>query len=253
MIRSLKALAVVAVLCASAAPSAAEEPSEERLHFRISPYVWVASLEGDVATLARLPAVEVDASFSDILEKADLALMLAAEVRYDRFGVTTDFSYMELSIEEGSPLRFFNGVDFETDTFFATFKGFYRAVEEERFILDVLAGLRLWDVATVLKFKPGLLPGLRTSDDDTWADPVFGARGSAQLLGSFFITAGADIGGFGAASDLTWQMIGTVDWVPTPWLAIRAGYRHLDVDYHHGDFEWDIAMSGPIVGATLRF
>jgi opacity protein-like surface antigen len=68
--------------------------------------------------------------------------------------------------------------------------------------------------------------------------------------------AGADIGGFGVGSNLTWQ-----------WLAglgyrfellgrksfLRAGWRMLDIDYTDGGFKWDVTYSGPILGMTVRF
>jgi hypothetical protein len=252
MIRFTGTLALVLAFCIAGIPAMADQGQQD-WHFQLAPYVWLASLEGDIATLSGLPKVEVDAGFDDILDHTDLAVMLAAEARYRRLGVFVDLAYMELSIDEGTPGPFFSEVDLSTDTFFATIAGFYRVVDEDRGGLDLFAGARVWYIDTVLEFEPGLLQGRRTSDDDTWVDPVLGARASFQLFGPFFASAGGDIGGFGAASDFTWQAIGTLDLVPWDWLAIRAGYRHVDVDYDHGGFVWDVAMSGPILGATLRF
>ena len=66
--------------------------------------------------------------------------------------------------------------------------------------------------------------------------------------------AGTDhVGGFGVASDLTWQLVGTLEYQFSDWFAARAGYRHLKVDYEDGGFVWDVDLSGPIVGATFRF
>ena len=33
----------------------------------------------------------------------------------------------------------------------------------------------------------------------------------------------------------------------------HAGYRHMRFDYENGDFLYDVDLSGPIVGATVRF
>jgi len=222
-------------------------------HFHVAPYLWMASLEGDLATISGLPPVEVDASFDDILDETDFAFMLAAEARHDRFGLFADVAFMELSLDEETRGPFFGGVDLETDTFFATVAGFYRLVEKERGAVDVAVGARVWDVETVLEFKPGILAGRRASDHDAWVDPVVGARGSLQLLGPLFLSAGVDIGGFGAASTFTWQGIVTLDVRPFEWLAIRGGYRHLYVDYDHSGFVWDVVMAGPILGASIHF
>jgi len=54
-------------------------------------------------------------------------------------------------------------------------------------------------------------------------------------------------------SDLTWQVVGTLDYHPWSWLVLRAGYRHLGVDYDHRGFVFDADISGPIIGASFRF
>jgi hypothetical protein len=61
--------------------------------FTATPYVWFAGLKGDLGTISGLPPAEVDASFSDIIENTDVALMLAAEARRDRWGLLLDLVY----------------------------------------------------------------------------------------------------------------------------------------------------------------
>jgi hypothetical protein len=56
--------------------------------FGLTPYVWLAGLEGDVATIAALPPISVDAGFDDIIENIDCTLMVAAEARRGRFGLS---------------------------------------------------------------------------------------------------------------------------------------------------------------------
>lgn len=239
------------------ASTAAEDAGwREGWHFQLTPYLWMASLEGDAAVISGLPTVKVDASFDDILDRTDLAVALQAEARRDRLGFVVDLFYLGLSADAYTRGRIFSKVDLEASSFFGTAAGFYRLVDRERGAFDLFAGARLWNVDTELEFAPGtgfLARGRKIDDEETWVDPVIGARGSLQLIGPFSLSAGADIGGFGAASDLTWQMVGTVDFAPWDWLVIRAGYRHLDVDYDHGGFVWDVALSGPIIGASLRF
>lgn len=247
----VRALLMAMALGLAALPAGAEDADE--WHLQVSPYLWMASLEGDLATLSDLPTVDVDASFNDILDHLDLAVMLQGEVRYRRFGFLLDVAYLQLSVDEGTPGPLFGGVDLDTDTFFATLGPFYRLVDRDRVAFDLFGGMRIWNVDTTLEFEPGILAGRRTSDEETWVDPLVGARGSLKLLGPFSLSAAGDLGGFGAASDLTWQALGTLDFQPRSWLVVRAGYRHLDVDYDHGGFVWDVSMSGPILGASLRF
>jgi opacity protein-like surface antigen len=36
-------------------------------------------------------------------------------------------------------------------------------------------------------------------------------------------------------------------------ITLEAGYRYLAVDYDDGGFLFDVAMHGPIIGASFRF
>ena len=251
---TLLSLVVVLAGGLAASPAAAAESGEEKdWHFHVTPYVWMASLEGDAAVIAGLPEVEVDASFSDILENTDFTLMGIAELRYKRVGVAVDMVSLKLTMDERTPGQLYNGVRVKSETFFTTAAAFYRFIAEERGTLDVYAGARLWRIDSSFEFRPGALAKRRASDDDVWADPILGARGNIQLAGPLSFSANADLGGFGAASDLTWQLMGSLDYSMSDWFTLRVGYRHLDVDYEHGDFLWDVAMSGPIVGLNFRF
>lgn len=57
----------------------------------------------------------------------------------------------------------------------------------------------------------------------------------------------------GAGSQFTIQLLGTLDYRATDWLTLRAGYRHLHIDYQGDVLRLNIAMSGPILGATFQF
>jgi hypothetical protein len=63
----------------------------------------------------------------------------------------------------------------------------------------------------------------------------------------------ADVGGFGVGSDTSWEAIATLNYRLRDWLWLRAGYRHLEVDYEDGGFVHDVQMSGPMMGAGLQF
>jgi hypothetical protein len=248
-------LAVILALGAGG-PAAAQEPAAAAAggwSFGVTPYVWFASLEGDVGAISGLPPVSVDAGFDDIIENADIALMVAAEARRGRFGVVTDFTYLALSADGNTPGPLFGGAEVETTTVFATVAGFYQVLAHQRVSLDALVGTRVWYVDTEIDRSADLLPARSVQDDEVWADPVIGLRWTAPLGRSFFLAGAADIGGFGVASDFTWQLLGTLGYRFNDWFSARAGYRHLDVDYENDGFVWDVEMSGPIVGAIFRF
>jgi len=252
----MMALIAAALVAGFGPPLRAQETSATTTSgwsFGLTPYIWFASLEGDVATISGLPTTSVDASFDDIIENTDMALMLAAEARRGRFGIVTDLNYLSLSTDGDTPGPLFGDVDVDTSTFFATVAGFYEVLPGERIRLDVLAGARVWYVDTEIDLSAGLLPARSVEDDEVWADPVVGLRWRGNLGRGFFLAGAADIGGFGVASDFTWGLLGTLGYQFNDWLSARAGYRRLEVDYEDDGFVWDVELSGPIVGATFRF
>jgi len=80
-------------------------------------------------------------------------------------------------------------------------------------------------------------------------------RLKASLSRAVFVTAKADVGGFGIGSDLTFQLFGGLGLNLSPRLTTVIGYRHLDVDYRRArtDFVYDVALSGLVAGFGFRF
>ena len=72
----------------------------------------------------------------------------------------------------------------------------------------------------------------------------------------------ADVGGFGAGSDLAWSVLGAFRY-DTPWklgradVAVLAGYKVYDVDYSSGTGkhrrEFDEQLRGPALGVAFTF
>jgi hypothetical protein len=98
------------------------------------------------------------------------------------------------------------------------------------------------------------------SGDMEWVDPFIGARIRHEFGGGQILTLVADVGGFGAGSDFSWQTIGTfafdVNCLGTP-INTVVGYRALAVDYSEdgafGDNGMDLIEHGPILGLNLRW
>ena len=98
------------------------------------------------------------------------------------------------------------------------------------------------------------------SGDMEWVDPFVGARIRHQFGDGQILTLVADVGGFGAGSDFSWQTIATfafdVNCFGTP-INTVVGYRALAVDYSEdgafGDNGMDLIEHGPILGLNLRW
>lgn len=222
--------------------------SEEKAwSFQITPYVWTIGVDGKVRTLPGFPTTDVDADFVDILKALNFAIMVVGEVRWRRFGLVVDLNYASLSEKPSS------GVEVDLDTLVSTIAASYRAVEDDRIDLDVLVGARVWSVDTELSFSTGPLSGVTVGESKTWVDPVVGALVRVQMGDGFFLTVYGDVGGFGAASDLTWQAFGGLGYRFNDRFSALVGYRYLDVDFEDGGFIYDVALHGPLLGLSVRF
>lgn len=54
------------------------------------------------------------------------------------------------------------------------------------------------------------------------------------------------IGGFGVASDVTWDLTGDVGYHWNDSLSFAVGYRALGVDYSHHGFVYNVVPSDPL-------
>jgi hypothetical protein len=220
----------------------------------LSPYIWGAGLKGSVASFPGAPAADVDVSFSDVLSNLDMAGMLIAQLRYQRFAGYMDLIYTSISADQNTPLGLlFDDVNLENEVFIGTFGGSYRAIESEHASLDLLAGIRAWSVDTRLKLQGGALPDQEIEHNENWVDPIVGISARYQFDSGIFATAFSQVGGFGVGSDLTWDALGGLGYQFNNSVSAIAGYRHLEVDYEHNGFVFDVEMSGPVIGMTIRF
>lgn len=221
--------------------------------FQITPYVWLPGISANVRTLRDLPKGDVDADPVDLLDVLNFAAMAVGEVRWRRYGLIVDVSYISITAGDSTRGPLFSGVELDLDAFISTIVGTYRVVEEDGGDLDILAGARITGVDTQLTFKPGILAGRTAGKSKTWADPVFGARGQLRFGDGYFLNLYGDVGFFGVSSDLTWQAYGGLGYQVNDWFSAEAGYRYLLEDFDDDGFIYDVALHGPLVGFTFRF
>jgi len=87
---------------------------------------------------------------------------------------------------------------------------------------------------------------------------VLAATVSLPIIGKTLTFDGHfGIGGFGAASEFTWQAFPSFNWHFSKWGSAQLGYRWLGTDYETGSgfrkFRYDVIVHGPQLGLTVRF
>ena len=229
--------------------------------FNIAPYFWGASLRGDVGVGGRQP-VNADVPFRDLFDNLRFGGMIVAEAHNGTWGVFADLIYLNIEVDKSLtrtiavvPVNLSGTL--ETTSVTATLLGEYRVLAEPTATLDFMAGARLWSVDNELDLALSAggppLAAFSGSDAQTWVDPMLGVKGRIDLSPSWYLTGWGMIGGFGLASDFSWDVLGAIGFQWTQSLSIVGGYRAVGVDYSSDGFTFDVIEHGPIIGAVIRF
>ena len=251
--------AEAADVSADAAPEATPPASEWT--FSVAPYLWGAGLEGDIGLFGREP-INVDLSFGDIFDNLRFGGMVVAELHNGTWGVFGDLVYVNIEADGsitgevgGVPVTLSGGVT--TSSLTATLMGEYRALATSEATVDLMAGARIWsvdnDIEVALSAGDVPLAAFSGNDGSTWLDPIVGVKARYDFNSSWYLTGWGMIGGFGAGSDITWDVLGGVGYQWSDRFSIVAGYRALAVDYEDDGFVYDVIQQGPILGAVIRF
>jgi hypothetical protein len=67
------------------------------------------------------------------------------------------------------------------------------------------------------------------------------------------LAVGGDVGGWGAGSQMDYQIAGELSYRIKPKLALGAGWRYLYLDYRGNQLSTQLALSGPVLTMTYTF
>ena len=182
--------------------------------------------------------------------------MAAFEVRRGPFGFLGDVLHVPTGADITTRNVFFQGGNATLNANMGTGVALYRLVEQPTQYADLGIGFRRWGFTANLTLNPGILPGAGVDRTAAWVDPLIGGRYHYDFANGWGLTAYGDVGGFGVGAHSDWQLIGTVDYTPTPWLNLHLGYRSLNFNYTAGGgrgLGFEVHMKGPILAATFRF
>ena len=245
--RSIFTAGMMVLLIGLVCPLAyAEDSTQGDWEFGLAPmYLWAVSIDGDQTVNGN--KVDLDVPFSDIFDNLNSALTFHFEgLHKSRWGFFTDLNYIVLEMDDGAV-----DIDF-TETIFEV-AGFYRFTEGPHTI-DGFGGVRYSSMDVDLDF-PG--PVLDTDQRKDWVDPYVGARWDWMLAEKWMTKLRGDIGGFGIGSDLTYNLVGLVDFKPWQQVSLFGGYRVLYQDYSTGSgsskFAYDATMHGPVLGMNITW
>ena len=221
--------------------------------YSVTPYLWGSGLSGQSKTVAGVPPVEIDASFSDILNNLDFAGMATFNANNGQFGVSGDFQYYKLSTASDSLNPKFGSATINQENIFISLFGDYLLSRTSGSELWLSGGLRYWSVETNINLAAGTSPARSANGSNHWVDPVIGLRGRTSLGEKTFLTGWAYGGGFGVGSEEMYDLFGGIGYQFTDTVSAIAGYRWMSVDRVDGDFIYDTVQDGLMMGVTFNF
>ena len=228
----------------------------------VTPYLWLSGINTTIETpLARASTVTSDVSAIDLLSHlSGVPVMGSAEIRDGPLGLFFDILHVPVSTNITTRNVFFQGGNAALRTNTGTALLLYRVLEAPTQYADLGVGFRAWGFSANVSLNPGTLSGQAVNRSASWGDPLLGGRyhidlPSGFLPNGFGLSAYGDVGGFDLGAHTDWQLIGTIDYTPTPWINLHLGYRTLNFSYtsSNGNLGFDVHMKGPILAATFKF
>ncbi len=138
--------------------------------------------------------------------------------------------------------------------------------------MDLYAGARYWYQQMDLDFSVagtidngGLIisgaKAIAKSGTVDWVDPLVGVRLRHQYAPGKEVFVRGDVGGFGAGSQFSWNVLGAINYAIAKGSAYDVsaylGYRALSVDYAQGEgrsrYEFNMIEHGPVIGLTVKY
>ncbi len=218
----------------------------------ITPYLFLARMDGDVA-LGGLES-DVNVSARTLLDNLEFAAASRFEVRKGPWAGLFDVNFMALGAQGDLPLGGRLDVDIDMLTFESALA--YRLGSADTGV-DVLGGVRYVRQDLRASRTGGIGSGAQRKFTPDWVDPIFGVRFTKQISPRASFIARGDIGGFGAGSDFTWNVEAGAEFRFTRHLGVQILFKALGIDYEEGSgadfYKYDIVSPGVVFGFPIRF
>ncbi|MBM4243342.1 MAG: hypothetical protein FJ148_05930 [Deltaproteobacteria bacterium] len=219
---------LLSMLCAPAV-RAQEESATSPWSIAVAPYIWLSEVQGTIGV--RDKTAHLDVGFADLFDLMGNGELFAggghAEVRYDRFSFFLDAfggtARPTSDVTVGRVVQRSGTADVTVNWSFFEFGPTYRLLKlptsgpGRPITIDALAGGRLMYFYQSLTLRGDLGRFDRYSNaSSTWVDPFVGGRFAVPVWDELDVVFRADIGGFGAGSELAWSLVAGFQYI-LPW------------------------------------
>jgi hypothetical protein len=238
--------ALASAPAAPIAPAPADPASSDsNWHFTVSPYLWFSGIHGTATADGHVATIS--ASAGDLLSHFRFGLMGLVEPSYKRIVLPLDIVWVRLG-DDRAILDNTSVANLKGSEFILTPKIGYRVLDLKALKVDALTGFRYWHYGQSVSFTTNTL---NFSASQNWVDPLVGGRITGYLSPKIAVVIAGDVGGWGAGSQLDYQIAGLIGYRIKPALALQLGYRYLFVDYRNGLSGLNLTTSGLVAGVSI--
>ncbi len=230
---------------AASVATAHSSAQDEGWRLRLTPYLWAPSLDG---------SLKIDGTGGDAEEEGGSALdylsgaaMLSVEANHGDWSLLGDFIWAEFELDGTLDGPLATPFAVENDELIIGLGAARTLSRGDSARLDGVFGLRYFHAD--LKLDPQ--GGMNRSAQADLLDPYLGLRAHFGDERGLFGVAYGDIGGFGVASDLTWQGLAGAGWAWS-WGDVRLGWRQIGYDFDDGGIVYDLTASGPFLAVSFQ-
>lgn len=231
--------------------------ASDAIQIDVAPYLWATSMHGNIQVGPE--RVSISQSFSDLMKHFQGGGMLFVNIHKNKWGLFGNALYSVLKDKQA-----FHTIPIEARNNFGIFSGgvsyalVYKSVFDNpspALALELLAGARFTLNDTKINLGP-----LTFKDNQSWTDPIIGARLTYPLKPRFHFIAVGDIGGanghhsYDIQAYLGYQTIKPVLFNN---MTLYLGYRFLHQYFSTGRglnyYLWDMDIRGPVLGFKTVF
>lgn len=239
----MKRLLITTVLALLGSASYAEEQATgDEWQFKLTPYVWLAGISGDMASDGGgFPPINPDYQFFSLDNLDGVAFLTFAAVK-GQWGIHSDLVYVSFADTfEAGPVE----ASFDLSGGTVELSGSYRPDSWGH--TRLVFGLR----GVKLSLDTVLTPGPTGSGSASFADPIIGVSHQQTFDNKWGVYARGDVGKGASEAMVNAELAGTYKFTDT--FTLLFGYRYLKIDFEESDFLLDLTIQGYSLGFEFNW
>lgn len=219
-------------------------------HLLLEPYMMFGNLNGNVA-IGTQPVSNINEDPSDLFKHLNFGAMLYTEAYSNKWIISSDFIYMKL------------GSDIPPNDYISNGHATIKQLNWELAAMKRLTpwfSLGLAAQLNSIKMDLSIIAGGNQTNGNltkAWVDPSIVSAIKLPLGGKWTLRARGNIGGFGVASDIYWQLQAYADYRFSKLFQTSIGYRAIKDDYETGSgdnyYLYNVITFGPVIRFGFNF